>query len=180
MDSNSKRDGQLKQGVDLNIEYKITARYQFESIIESLKIAVTKGELIKLFERGIFPDYWDDFVEGFYLNNGEIFHLTCETYHGSGGEWKKINLDRDDFNSVYQKDNLYSLLNWESRIFMFSCQSTTKSFGEIYYPLSVAEVEKYFNSGVEYLNELFGFLRQGQYDSAQTTFKLKYKNSTQH
>lgn len=61
-------------------------------ILKQLDEHVNKGELVILFQSGVTAEYFDDSIEGYYLNpqNGLIFRLTCETYHGSEDFLKKL------------------------------------------------------------------------------------------
>lgn len=138
---------------------KITNPTQLKAILESINHEIEKGNLETLYQRGVFDDVWDDFVEGIYFNtlDKRIYRLTCETHHGSGGEWTELVVNWDELAVVYEELQRYTFWNWQSKLFVLS--SFRKKDGISYF-FNAQEVSDYFNQGAEYLNSLYDNLQK--------------------
>ena len=143
---------------------RIGSPYKLKDILKQLDEHLSKGELIKLFQKGITEAYYDDFVEGYYLNplNGLIFRLTCETYHGSRGYFEKKEICIKDLSAIVKENWKYTFYNWKSRILILSCVGGSVGIYEVEYPLDIYEVENYFMQGATFLDQLYEKIRSYQ------------------
>ena len=136
---------------------KISSPIILKSTIESIKFLVSNNELEILFEKGLYDNTWDDFIEGIYFDvaNEKFKILTCETYHGSGGEWKTLEIKQENLNTVFKCEWKYILQNYESKVFILSCLLGPTGLYEINYPMNQKEVKLYFETGEVFLDKIY-------------------------
>lgn len=128
-----------------------------KSIIAFIKLRVSNNEFEVLYEKGLNDNTLDNFVEGIYYDysKSRIRKLSFKINPDSMGEWKTIKITSNELNTVLKADWKYSLKNYSSKFFIFSCLLGTTALYEIHYPMNQNEVEKYLKNGEIFLDKLY-------------------------
>jgi len=137
-------------------EIKLSSPESLKRIIEEIKTDVANNKLEVLFERGILENGWSDIIDCCYYDYRikRFKELICETYHGSGGRYSTMEIKRSELSIVFKKEWEYILYNYKAKIFILSSLKGGVGLYEVYYPLNINQVKKYFEIGQNYLEEL--------------------------
>ena len=158
---------------------RISNPSSLKSTIDSIKLRISNNELEILYEKGLYENTWDDFIEGIYYDyaKSRIKKLTFETYHGPRGEWKTLEITQEELNAAFKIDWKYSLKNYEAKVFILSCLLGTIGLYEIHYPMNQNEVKQYFKNGEIFLDKLYKEINLNSPTNINRKIEIKKRKS---